>query len=228
MQFPQYSGAGQLAVLHQPAANIHASQFKNMGCYVEYGWDSKESCAAIHGVVVDTTPYLDNQADYDTILRMYKTVKQNIRIKKMSFRATVESMSKIMDDMGITELNLERQFLFGVYRKHIHLSKQQTVTVAPAGGNAEIKCENNNKNTKNTCGCALKSPMVGVVYLAPEPGAEPFVTIGKPVQVGDTVALVEAMKTFNPIKADKTGIVKDILVTDGAAVEFDQPLIVIE
>ena len=70
--------------------------------------------------------------------------------------------------------------------------------------------------------------MVGVVYLAPEPGAEPFVTIGKPVQVGDTVALVEAMKTFNPIKADKTGIVKDILVTDGAAVEFDQPLIVIE
>ena len=146
----------------------------------------------------------------------------------MSFRATVESMSKIMDDMGITELNLERQFLFGVYRKHIQLSKQQTVAVAPAGGNNEIKCENNIKNTKNICGCALKSPMVGVVYLAPEPGAEPFVTVGKSVQAGDTVALVEAMKTFNPIKADKTGVVKEVLVSDGAAVEFDQPLIVIE
>ena len=49
----------------------------------------------------------------------------------MSFRATVESMSKIMDDMGITELDLERQFLFGVYRKHIHLSKQQALAIAP-------------------------------------------------------------------------------------------------
>ena len=70
--------------------------------------------------------------------------------------------------------------------------------------------------------------MVGVVYLAPEPGADAFVTVGKQVKAGDTVALVEAMKTFNPIKADKDGVVKEILVTDGAAVEFEQPLIVIE
>ena len=70
--------------------------------------------------------------------------------------------------------------------------------------------------------------MVGVVYLAPEPGADAFVTVGKSVKAGDTVALVEAMKTFNPIKSDKDGVVKKILVTDGAAVEFDQPLIVIE
>ncbi|MBE6457252.1 MAG: acetyl-CoA carboxylase biotin carboxyl carrier protein [Alphaproteobacteria bacterium] len=147
----------------------------------------------------------------------------------MSFRATVESMSKIMDDMGITELDLERQFLFGVYRKHIHLSKQQTVAVAPTAAlNNDAKCINNDADKNTFCGCALKSPMVGVVYLAPEPGAEPFVTIGKSVKAGDTVALVEAMKTFNPIKADKDGTVKEILVSDGAAVEFDQPLIVIE
>ena len=147
----------------------------------------------------------------------------------MSFRATVESMSKIMDDMGITELNLERQFLFGLYRKHIHLSKQQTATItAPVAQSAEIKTSNNDTTTNTISGHALKSPMVGVVYLAPEPGADAFVAVGKSIKAGDTVALVEAMKTFNPIKSDKDGVVKEILVTDGAAVEFDQPLIVIE
>ena len=145
----------------------------------------------------------------------------------MSFRATVESMSKIMDDMGITELNLERQFLFGIYRKHIHLSKQQTATVAvPAnGGNENIVCA---KSERAISGHALKSPMVGVVYLAPEPGAKQFVTVGTSVKAGDTVALVEAMKTFNPIKSDKDGVVKEILVSDSQAVEFDQPLVIIE
>jgi acetyl-CoA carboxylase biotin carboxyl carrier protein len=145
----------------------------------------------------------------------------------MSFRATVESMSKIMDDMGITELNLERQFLFGLYRKHIHLSKQQAATVAVSAPNIQ---ETNTQNTADAKinGYALKSPMVGVVYLAPEPGAKTFVSVGTSVKAGDTVALVEAMKTFNPIKSDKDGVVKEILVTDGAAVEFDQPLVVIE
>ena len=144
----------------------------------------------------------------------------------MSFRATVESMSKIMDDMGITELDLERQFLFGVYRKHIHLSKQQIVA-APSAASTDTKISKADTTIK-TSGYALKSPMVGVVYLAPEPGAETFVKVGSAVKAGDTVALVEAMKTFNPIKSDKDGIVKEILVSDGAAVEFDQPLIVIE
>ena len=145
----------------------------------------------------------------------------------MSFRATVESMSKIMDDMGITELNLERQFLFGLYRKHIHLSKQQATAVAVSAPTLSDKKIGGASETKIN-GYALKSPMVGVVYLAPEPGAKPFVTVGTSVKAGDTVALVEAMKTFNPIKSDKDGIVKEILVSDGAAVEFDQPLIVIE
>ena len=146
----------------------------------------------------------------------------------MSFRATVESMSKIMDDMGITELELERQFLFGVYRKHIHLSKQQAVAVASAPATNVQKSECGDAQQKQLSGYALKSPMVGVVYLAPEPGAQTFVTVGTQVKAGDTVALVEAMKTFNPIKSDKDGVVKEILVSDGAAVEFDQPLIVIE
>lgn len=148
----------------------------------------------------------------------------------MSFRATVESMSKIMDEMGITELDLERQFLFGVYRKHIHLSKQQaTATVAmPSFPTADAKHTTSEPASATVSGYALKSPMVGVVYLAPEPGAKPFTTVGASIKAGDTVALVEAMKTFNPIKSDKDGVVKEILVSDGQAVEFDQPLIVIE
>lgn len=145
----------------------------------------------------------------------------------MSFRATVESMSKIMDEMGITELELERQFLFGVYRKHIHLSKQAAAAVAMPSFAMTEKPTSGTKE-KEISGHVLKSPMVGVAYLAPEPGAKPFVTVGAHVNAGDTVALVEAMKTFNPIKSDTSGVVKEILVTDGQAVEFDQPLIVVE
>ena len=147
----------------------------------------------------------------------------------MSFRATVESMSKIMDDMGITELELDRQFLFGVYRKHIHLSKQQVIAAtANVSADKEHKVHTINNLQPVINVHALKSPMVGVVYLAPEPGADTFVKVGASVKAGDTVALVEAMKTFNPIKSDKDGVVKEILVKDGAAVEFDQPLVVIE
>ena len=128
-----------------------------------------------------------------------------------------------MDEMGITELDLERQLLLGLYRKHIHLSKQQAVA-APIGFGQPIAKASDDKIS----GHALKSPMVGVVYLAPEPGAKPFVKIGDSVKVGDTLALVEAMKTFNPVKSDIDGVVKEILVSDGSAVEFDTPIIVIE
>ena len=141
-----------------------------------------------------------------------------------SFRSTVENMSKLMDEMGITELDLERQLFLGLYRKHIHLSKQQAVAAAPVGF---VQSNKVNADTKIS-GHVLKSPMVGVAYLAPEPGAKPFVKVGDAVKAGDTVALVEAMKTFNPIKSDIDGVVKEILVSDGMAVEFDTPIIVIE
>lgn len=142
-----------------------------------------------------------------------------------SFRSTVENMSKLMDEMGITELDLERQLLLGLYRKHIHLSKQQAVAAAPVGF---VQTAGKANASEKVSGHTLKSPMVGVVYLSPEPGAKPFVKVGSEVKAGDTVALVEAMKTFNPIKSDVDGIVKEILVTDGTAVEFDMPIIVIE
>jgi acetyl-CoA carboxylase biotin carboxyl carrier protein len=74
----------------------------------------------------------------------------------------------------------------------------------------------------------IKSPMVGVVYLAPEPGAPPFITAGQVVAAGQTVLLIEAMKTFNQIKAPRAGTVVRILVAAGAPVEYDEPLLVIE
>jgi acetyl-CoA carboxylase biotin carboxyl carrier protein len=142
-------------------------------------------------------------------------------------------MSKIMDEMGITELDLERQFLFGVYRKHIHLSKQNAIAAAAMPSfptTAEIKKAAAEPAVDSAASnvLALKSPMVGVAYLAAEPGAKPFTSVGSQIKAGDTVVLIEAMKTFNPIKADRNGVVKEILIADGQAVEFDQPLIVIE
>lgn len=75
---------------------------------------------------------------------------------------------------------------------------------------------------------AIASPMVGTVYLSPEPGAKPFVAVGDKVKKGDTLMLVEAMKTFNPVEAPTSGTVKEIIVSDSQPVEFGEPLIVIE
>ena len=74
---------------------------------------------------------------------------------------------------------------------------------------------------------AVKSPMVGTVYLAAEPGSAPFVSIGQAVKQGDTLVVVEAMKVMNPITAPASGTVKAILVENAQPVEYDQPLIVI-
>ncbi len=74
----------------------------------------------------------------------------------------------------------------------------------------------------------VKSPMVGTVYMAGEPGAAPFVSPGKSVAAGDTLLIVEAMKVMNPILAPKAGTVTQILVANGQPVEFDQPLVVVE
>ena len=75
---------------------------------------------------------------------------------------------------------------------------------------------------------AVRSPMVGTAYLAAEPGAAPFVTVGRQVQAGDTLLIVEAMKVMNPITAPSAGTVTAILVDNGQPVEFDQPLVVVE
>jgi acetyl-CoA carboxylase biotin carboxyl carrier protein len=80
----------------------------------------------------------------------------------------------------------------------------------------------------STVGQSLTSPMVGTYYSAPSPTAKPFVTIGQHVKQGDTIGIVEAMKIMNQIEAEKSGTVLQILVKDGEAVEFGQPLIIVE
>jgi acetyl-CoA carboxylase biotin carboxyl carrier protein len=75
---------------------------------------------------------------------------------------------------------------------------------------------------------AVLSPMVGIAYLSPEPGAPPFVTVGQQVQAGQTLLLIEAMKTFNQIKAARSGTITRILVSAGAPVEFGEPLLILE
>ena len=77
-------------------------------------------------------------------------------------------------------------------------------------------------------GHMIKSPMVGTFYLAPSPGAAPFIKVGQKVKVGDTLCIIEAMKMMNRIDSDKAGTLKAILVETGTPVEFDQPLVIIE
>jgi acetyl-CoA carboxylase biotin carboxyl carrier protein len=81
--------------------------------------------------------------------------------------------------------------------------------------------------TEEAAGNAVKSPMVGTAFLSPEPDAAPFVSVGKAVKPGDTLLIIEAMKVMNPITAPSGGVVKQIMVSDGQPVEFDQPLVVI-
>ena len=75
---------------------------------------------------------------------------------------------------------------------------------------------------------SVKAPMVGTVYLAPSPGAKPFIQVGQTIKSGDTLCLIEAMKMFNQIEADRSGTITAILVESGTPVEFNQPLVVIE
>jgi acetyl-CoA carboxylase biotin carboxyl carrier protein len=74
----------------------------------------------------------------------------------------------------------------------------------------------------------IKSPMVGVAYLSAEPGSPPYVSIGQNVEAGATLLLIEAMKTFNQIKAPRSGVVRQLLVSSGQPVEFDEPLLIVE
>jgi acetyl-CoA carboxylase biotin carboxyl carrier protein len=100
--------------------------------------------------------------------------------------------------------------------------QQPVSTPAPVATSPEVTDEN------QTSDQSIVSPMVGTFYSAPSPTAKPFVTIGQKINQGDTVGIIEAMKIMNQIEADQSGTVTEILIKDGEAVEFGQPLIVIE
>ena len=82
----------------------------------------------------------------------------------------------------------------------------------------------NDKNEKNVDLISIDSPMVGIIYLTPKPSSPPFAKKGQKIKKGETICLIEAMKTFNEIKSDRDCIIKEVLVKNGEAVEFGQPL----
>ena len=92
----------------------------------------------------------------------------------------------------------------------------------------EIIIEKNNKKIEPISGTEIKSPIIGTAYLAPEPGAKKFVETGKKIKKGDTVMIVEAMKTMNHVPSPKDGVVKSVNVEDGQPVEYGQTLVVID
>ena len=88
--------------------------------------------------------------------------------------------------------------------------------------------KNENQNEKKIVGTEIKSPIIGTAYLAPEPGGKKFAEVGKKIKKGDTVMIVEAMKTMNHVPSTKDGIVKEIIVEDGQPVEFGQTLVILD
>ena len=107
----------------------------------------------------------------------------------------------------------------------IKVSRQSKVSqnISP-----EITIEKNNKKTEPVSGTEIKSPIIGTAYLAPEPGAKKFIETGKKIKKGDTVMIVEAMKTMNHVPSPKDGVVKSVNVEDGQPVEYGQTLVVID
>jgi len=145
----------------------------------------------------------------------------------------VRQLADILADTGLTEIEVEES------GRRVRVSRAApiaaspaqvvaapAVTPAPAANPAAAPASAPEKSATDHAN-AIKSPMVGTVYLAPEPGADDFVKVGDAVKAGDTVLIIEAMKVMNPITATTGGTVKQILVENAQPVEFDQPLIVV-
>ncbi|MCK0128746.1 acetyl-CoA carboxylase biotin carboxyl carrier protein [Erythrobacter sp. F6033] len=144
--------------------------------------------------------------------------------------ALVRELAELLNETGLTEIEVEdddrkiRVARGGVVAAPMAAPAPVAPAAAPAPAAAapapEAPAAADNAD-------AMKSPMVGTVYLAPEPEAPNFVKVGDKVSEGDTILIVEAMKVMNPITADKSGTIKSILVDNAQPVEFDQPLVVI-
>ena len=103
-------------------------------------------------------------------------------------------------------------------------NKSGSFQVAQSPVSSQPQKISNTQTKESSSMQSIDSPMVGIIYLTPKPSSPPFVKSGQKIKKGDTICLIEAMKTFNEIKSDKDGVVKSILVKNGEAVEFGQPL----
>jgi len=141
--------------------------------------------------------------------------------------ALIRELADLLSETGLTEIEIEHKDLrVRVARGASGAAPVQTMAAAPAASPAPHSGASDNPPAPQP-GTVI-SPMVGTIYRAPEPGAEPFVEIGASVSKGQTVMIVEAMKTMNHIPSPRSGTVTGILVEDGQPVEFGEPLVVIE
>lgn len=155
--------------------------------------------------------------------------------------AFIQALAELLRENDLTELQVKRDYgaddsLNVRVSRH---TQQQVVTQvaapapapvdapAPAASAPAPAAAEASEDPANHPG-AVTSPMVGTVYMQPEPGASSFISVGASVSEGDTLLIVEAMKTMNHIPAPRAGTVKRILVEDGAAVEFGTPLVILE
>ena len=136
----------------------------------------------------------------------------------------IKELSDYLDEFNLTELEYtEKDTKIKVSKNNISINNQTNQTLSK-----EISSNKNSESQNNIPGIEVTSPIIGTAYHAPEPGAKKFVEVGKKIKKGDTIMIVEAMKTMNHVPSSSDGIVKKILVADGQPVEFGQTLIVLE
>lgn len=136
--------------------------------------------------------------------------------------ALVRKLSGLLDDTGLTEIE------YRAGEQTIRVSRGATGMAFAQGLSAAPPLKQEESLVTGPTPGAVTAPMVGVVYLAPEPGSPPFIKPGDTVSEGETLLLIEAMKTFNPVRAPRNGTVSRILVADKVPVEFGEDLVILE
>jgi acetyl-CoA carboxylase biotin carboxyl carrier protein len=140
----------------------------------------------------------------------------------------VRKLAEILHETHLGEIELaDGDRRIRVARPTVTVTAAPAVAAAPVASSAAAAATGAANDLAKHPG-AVKSPMVGTAYLAPEPGKPNFVSVGDKVAIGQTLLIIEAMKTFNPIKAPKAGTVVQILIDNGRPVEFGEPLMIVE
>ena len=137
----------------------------------------------------------------------------------------IKELSDYLKEFNLTEIEItEKDTKIKVSKNNVSISNQPQILSNPISS-SEI---NSNPTQNIKSGKEITSPIIGTAYHAPEPGAKKFVEIGKKVKKGDTIMIVEAMKTMNHVPSTSDGIVKEICVEDGQPVEFGQTIIILK
>ena len=137
------------------------------------------------------------------------------------------SLSKLLEETGLSEIEIENKDL-GRIKVAKNLFNSNILTSSPNNINDNLVAEKEDNSEKKDLSNAISSPMVGTIYLKPDPESEPFINEGDKVKKGDTLLIIEAMKTMNNIPADKDGVIKKVLVENEQPIQFGDPLVIIE